>query len=133
MDDCIFCKIAAGEVPSYKVYETAHAYVFLDIHPVNDYHTLVIPKQHYVNIFDVPEEVLLNVMSALKHVVDLYKEKLGLDQAQIISCAGPEGQQEVFHLHFHIVPRHTGDGQDVVWHPHPERVDRFPELLERLR
>ena len=53
MEDCIFCQIASGNAKSWKVYETDHAYVFLDIHPVNEYHTLVIPKRHYVNIFDI--------------------------------------------------------------------------------
>ena len=65
MEDCIFCRVASGNAKSWKVYETEHAYAFLDIHPVNEYHTLVIPKQHYVNIFDVPTKELLHVMSAL--------------------------------------------------------------------
>ena len=98
MEDCIFCQIASGNAKSWKVYETDHAYAFLDIHPVNAYHTLVIPKRHYVNIFDIPTEELLHVMSALKHVVDLYQERLGLANAQIVNSSGTEAQQDVFHL-----------------------------------
>ena len=132
MEDCIFCQVASGNAKSWKVYETDHAYAFLDIHPVNEYHTLVIPKRHYVNIFDIPTEELLHVMSALKHVVDLYQERLGLANAQIVNSAGAEAQQDVFHLHFHIVPRQKDDGQDVKWSPHPEMRERFDDLLAKL-
>lgn len=132
MEDCIFCQIASGNAKSWKVYETDHAYAFLDIHPVNEYHTLVIPKRHYVNIFDIPTEELLHVMSALKHVVNLYQERLGLANAQIVNSSGAEAQQDVFHLHFHIVPRQKGDGQDVKWSPHPEMRERFDDLLAKL-
>ena len=132
MEDCIFCQVASGNAKSWKVYETDHAYAFLDIHPINEYHTLVIPKRHYVNIFDIPTEELLHVMSALKHVVDLYQERLGLANAQIVNSSGAEAQQDVFHLHFHIVPRQKGDGQDVKWSPHPEMRDRFDDLLAKL-
>ena len=132
MEDCIFCQIASGNAKSWKVYESDHAYAFLDIHPVNEYHTLVIPKRHYVNIFDIPTGELLHVISALKHVVDLYQERLGLANAQIVNSSGAEAQQDVFHLHFHIVPRQKGDGQDVKWSPHPEMQERFDDLLAKL-
>lgn len=132
MEDCIFCQVASGNAKSWKVYETDHAYAFLDIHPVNEYHTLVIPKRHYVNIFDIPTEELLHVMSALKHVVDLYQARLGLANAQIVNSSGAEAQQDVFHLHFHIVPRQKDDGQDVKWSPHPEMRERFDDLLAKL-
>lgn len=132
MEDCIFCQIASGNAKSWKVYETDQAYAFLDIHPVNEYHTLVIPKRHYVNIFDIPTGELLHVISALKHVVDLYQERLGLANAQIVNSSGAEAQQDVFHLHFHIVPRQKGDGQDVKWSPHPEMQERFDDLLAKL-
>ena len=133
MDDCKFCQIAAGRTKSWKVYETDYAYAFLDINPVNEYHTLVIPKSHAANIQDISTDSLLKVMSALKHVVDLYREKLGIEDVQIISCAGEPAQQDVFHFHIHIVPRHKGDCQDVVWQTHPEHRDRFDKLIERLQ
>ena len=132
MEDCIFCQVASGHADSWKVYESDQAYAFLDIHPVNEYHTLVIPKRHYVSIFDVPTGELLHVMSALKHVVDLYQERLGLADAQIVNSSGADAQQDVFHLHFHIVPRQKGDGQDVRWRTYPEMRRRFDDLLARL-
>lgn len=133
MDDCIFCKIVSGEAPSWKVYETESAFAFLDINPVNEYHTLVIPKQHFTNIFDVPAETLTGVITALKHVVDLYHKKLGIENVQIVNSSGADAQQDVFHLHFHIVPRHKGDGQDIKWTTHREMRERFDELLKRLQ
>ena len=132
MDDCKFCNIAAGKGPSWKVYETQDAYAFFDINPVNAYHTLVIPKAHATNAFDVPPHVFVQVMKAVKYVVDLYHERLGIDNLQIISCAGEAAQQDVFHLHVHIVPRSKGDGQDVVWNTHPEMREQFDALLARL-
>jgi histidine triad (HIT) family protein len=132
MDDCIFCQVAAGTARSWKVHETDHAYAFLDIHPVNEYHTLVIPKRHYTDIFDVPTDELLNLISALKDVVDLYHDKLGIEDVQIVNSSGAAAQQDVFHLHFHIVPRHAGDGQDIRWSPDPGMRERFGKMLAAL-
>ena len=132
MDDCIFCQVARRKVESWTVYETDAAYAFLDINPVSEYHTLVIPKRHAADIFEIPEPDLLGVMSALKHVVDLYRRHLRIKHLQVVSSSGSEAQQDVFHLHFHIVPRHAGDGQEVKWTRHPEMRERFDNLLARL-
>ena len=132
-NDCVFCQIVAGTTPSWKVHETEHAYAFLDINPVNEYHTLVIPKMHFVNVLDAPVEEIHHVMAALKHVVNRYHNELGIENIEVVSCAGEAAQQDVFHMHFHIVPRHSGDGQDTHWTTHPEMVDRFDDLLARLK
>jgi len=135
MDDCIFCRIVADKSPSWKVYEDENTYAFLCIHPVNRYHTLVIPKKHYANMFDIPEDEAVHLMRAVKRVVMLYNEKLGLTDVQIINSSGAAAQQEVFHIHYHIVPRHTGDGQDVVWQMNPdwhEAFDLFDTWMEKL-
>lgn len=133
MNDCIFCRIVAGTAPSWKVHETTAAYAFFDIHPVNAYHTLVVPKRHYVDLFAVPASELLDLMATLKDVVDLYHTHLGMRNLQVVNSSGPDAQQDVFHLHFHIVPRHRGDGQDVHWTPRLELVEQFPTLLARLQ
>lgn len=132
MKDCIFCQIAQGKAHAWKVYETDLAFAFLDINPVNAYHTLVIPKNHCTNMFDVSERDLLGVMSALRHVITLYQDKLGLANAQVVCSSGPEAQQDVFHLHYHIVPRHSGDGQNVKWTTHPEMRAQYDEMIQRL-
>ena len=119
MTDCIFCKIVRGEAQSWPVYQNEQTYAFLDIHPVSRYHTLVIPKAHYVNMFDIPEEPLREVIATVRTVVKMYEEKLGIKNVQVISSSGREAQQDVFHLHYHIVPRRYGDGQSIRWKTYP--------------
>ena len=131
--NCIFCKIVRGEAPSWKVYETDATYAFLDINPVNRYHTLVIPKNHYKNIFDLPEEELQKIASTIKYVTTLYKEKLGIHNLQLVNSNGSQAQQDVFHIHFHIVPRYLGDGQNIRWTPHPEWRVQFDDWLAALK
>jgi len=114
------------------VAESEHAVAILDIHPMNKWHTLVMPKEHYENIFDIPTEVLCEVMSTLKYVVDLYHEKLLIDAVQIISSNGKAAQQDVFHSHWHIAPRYACDGQDIKWKLHPELTGEYHDMLKQL-
>ena len=132
MEDCIFCKIVKGEAKSWKVYENEKVYAFFSIHPANPYHTLVIPKNHYVNIFDTPEEEIKELIAVIKKLTDLYKAKLGIENVQIINSSGSVAQQDVFHIHFHIIPRKAGDGQDIRWTTHPEMQEQFDAMLEKL-
>lgn len=132
MSDCIFCKIVRGEAPSWKVYENEKVYAFLDINPVSRYHTLVIPKLHYVNIFDVPDEELREVISVVGKLAKMYQRQLGLKGLQVINSNGRAGQQDVFHLHYHIVPREMGDGQSIRWKTFPEWRADFDQMLDYL-
>lgn len=132
MPDCIFCKIVRGEAPSWKIYENEKVYAFLDINPVSRYHTLVIPKQHYVNIFDVPDEELREVISVVGKLSRHYQQELKVEGLQVINNNGRAGQQDVFHLHFHIVPRKQGDGQNVRWKTFPEWQADFEQMIEQL-
>jgi histidine triad (HIT) family protein len=132
MSDCIFCKIVRGEAPSWKVYENEKVYAFLDINPVSRYHTLVIPKLHYVNIFDVPDEELREVISVVGKLSKMYQRQLGLKGLQVINSNGRAGQQDVFHLHYHIVPREMGDGQRIRWKTFPEWRADFDQMLDYL-
>ena len=132
MTDCIFCKIAKGEIPSFKVYEDEHTLAFFDITPTAAYHTLVIPKKHYINMFDVPADEAVNIMQTVKKVIGLYEKKLGLKDLNIINNSGKAANQEVPHLHFHIIPRAAGDWKDAMWARRPELRDKFGEMLKRL-
>lgn len=132
MNECIFCQVAKGLAPSWKVLENEHAYAFLDISPATRYHTLVIPKEHYNNMLDITENDLKEVMALVKKVTTLYHDKLGLKNIQYITNAGAEAQQDVFHFHLHIVPRNHGDGQDVNWKTHQEWRSEFDGMLEKL-
>lgn len=133
MEDCIFCKIVTGEIPSAKIMETEHAYAFLDINPMAPYHTLVIPKGHYKDIFDITEEALTETMLLVRRVCKLYEEKLGIRNVQIVNNSGAEAQQEVFHIHFHICPRKAGDGQTLRHKNYPELRAEFGAMLEKLK
>lgn len=132
MKNCVFCQIAAGTLPAWRVYEDEAVVAFFDKAPVAEYHTLVIPKRHAADIFEVPDEDVRALASAIRQLTLIYRNKLGLKALQIVSSNGKEAQQDVFHLHFHIVPRSEGDGQDIAWSPEPGIPARFDALLARL-
>ncbi len=132
MEDCIFCKIVTGDIPSSNVYEDDDTLAFLDIRPVNPGHTLVIPKAHYRNVLDIPEETFLDVARTVKKVARAVKEGTGADGVNISSSHEPAAGQEVFHLHFHIIPRFAGDG--LTHWPHKEYADgEAKEVAEKIR
>ena len=85
MTDCLFCQIVTGKIPSYTVYENKEVLAFLDIYPDSRYHTIVIPKQHSCNIYDIQEKDLHAIMSACKKITTLYKDKVGIEDVQIHS------------------------------------------------
>lgn len=111
MTDCIFCKIIAkGEIPSTEVYEDDTVYAFLDINPVNLGHTLVIPKKHYENLFDIPDTELGILGTRVKKVAAAVKKALKADGINVSMNNGPAAGQVVPHAHIHIMPRYTDDG-----------------------
>lgn len=110
MDNCIFCKIAAGEIPSYKIYEDDEVLAFLDIAPVNPGHVLVIPKKHFRNLEDINEEELCKLMIVIKKIGQAIKDGLGVEGYNVIENNDPVAGQIINHLHFHIIPRRTDDG-----------------------
>lgn len=133
MKDCVFCSIVNKALPSWKVFENDYAYAFFDIHPANKYHTLVIPKKHYKDIFDIPSAELKEVMAVVKKVAVRYRKKLGIENIQIINCSGQVAQQAVFHFHIHILPRYSGDGQDFNWKTKDTLVSQFDKLLSEIK
>lgn len=115
MNGCLFCKIVAGEIPCTKVYEDDTILAFLDIHPVNIGHTLVIPKAHHVNLYDAPDETLARMMQIIKKLSISVKTALNADGINIeMNNDAPAGQL-IFHTHIHIIPRFSGDGF-THWH-----------------
>jgi len=132
MDDCIFCNIVNKKAKSWKIYETENVYAFLDINPASRYHTLIIPKKHYENIFDIPDNALREVTSVVGKLSKLYNNKLGINNLQIVNSNGKEGQQDVFHFHFHIVPRKNGDGQNIKWQAFPEWREDFDAMIKKV-
>ena len=110
MDNCIFCKIIKGEIPSYKIYEDDKVYAFLDIACDAVGHTLVIPKKHCTNILDCDADYLAAVALAVQKISSHFVKNCGFDGVNVLNASGAAAEQSVFHLHFHIVPRKDGDG-----------------------
>ena len=108
-NDCIFCAIAAGEIPSFKFYEDEQVLAYLDINPFSKGHTLVIPKKHSTGLLDTDDETLAAIVARVKKVAAHIQEKLGCDGFNIVQNNGEAAGQTVRHVHFHIVPRWNGD------------------------
>lgn len=102
--DCIFCKIVKGEIPSYKVYEDEKVMVFLDVNPYNPGHTLIIPKEHTLDINTIPSDTLMYIMDKAKDISKLLTDKLNCDGFTLIQNNG--FVQEVKHFHLHIIPKY---------------------------
>lgn len=108
--DCIFCKIVNGSIPSQKVYEDSEFLAFLDIHPVNKGHLLVIPKEHHETIVDVPPELLSRLMLVVQQAAEAVRQVTHADGFNIVQNNYRAAGQEVPHIHFHIIPRFSDDG-----------------------
>ena len=108
-NDCVFCAIAAGEIPCFKVFEDDFALAYLDMTPFSEGHTLVIPKAHTTGLLDTPEETLAALLARVKKVAAHLKTALGCDGFHILQNNGAAAGQTVGHIHFHIVPRREGD------------------------
>ena len=130
--DCIFCKIIAGEIPANKVWEDADTLVFLDIRPINPGHLLVLPKAHYVNIFDLPEETAAAMSRTAKKMAHLLQTSLGVTNANVYMNNGAAAGQMVFHSHIHVIPRHDNDGYGL-WHGKAYEPGEAEKILETLK
>lgn len=115
MEDTIFSKIVRKEIPADIVYEDEHTLAFLDIAPNVLGHTLVIPKKPFRNIFDIDEETLAHVIETARKLAPAVRDAVGAKGVHINSNHEHEGGQEVFHLHFHIIPRHAREEFDFCW------------------
>ena len=130
--DCIFCKIIAGEIPSSKVYEDEDLFAFIDIAPVQKGHTLLMPKKHSKNYFDTDDSVLEKIVRVAKKLAKGVVSGVGADGCTISTNNGAAAGQSVFHLHWHIIPRFTGDNLNH-W-PHGSYVSgEQEEYAEKIR
>jgi histidine triad (HIT) family protein len=124
MEECLFCKIIKGDVPSHKVYEDDKFIAFLDINPVTPGHVLVVPKEHYNNILDADDDIMCEIGKILKKVSQAVCRGVGTDDFNLMQNNGEGGGQVINHLHWHIVPRYPDDGLKL-WpgYPYPEGED----------
>jgi len=120
--DCLFCKIIKGEIPSAKVYEDEHSFAFLNIRPINPGHTLLVPKKHFANLYEMPDEILANLAPIIKKLGVAIKKAVSADGINIGMNNDPAAGQLVFHAHIHIMPRFKNDGHEH-WHGTPYKND----------
>jgi histidine triad (HIT) family protein len=116
-DTCIFCRIAAGEIPSKTLYEDDEFRVILDLGPATKGHALILPKNHYRNLFELPKEQAEKAIVLAKKMALRMQEKLHCDGLNLVQNNGETAGQTVFHFHIHLIPRYEGDGQVIGWKP----------------
>lgn len=133
MKGCVFCAIVAGEAPSHGVYEDDHAIAFMDINPATDGHTLVIPKRHAPDLWELPEEDGVAVFRAARTVAHALREGLQPDGLNVLQSNGTAALQTVFHYHVHLIPRYHGDGIHVPLMRAPGDRSRLAEFAAKIR
>ena len=130
-NNCVFCAIAAGEIPSFKVYEDDLVLAYLDINPFSRGHVLVIPKEHTEGLLDTSDETLAAVVARVKKVAAHIKEALPCDGFNVLQSNGEAAAQTVRHVHFHLVPRYGME--PISFENHKGDMDELRALAERIR
>lgn len=131
-EDCIFCKIAAGEIPSKTLYEDDQFRVILDLAPATKGHALVIPKEHYANLYEIPQETAAGVMKLAKTMAEKMTEKLGAVGFNLLQNNGEAAGQSVMHFHMHLIPRYHGDGQQLFHEQPTASQDELEEIKRQI-
>ena len=130
--NCVFCKILDGVIPSVKLYEDEDFAIILDIGPATFGHALVLPKNHYANLYEMPDELLGKVMSLAKVWGEKLVKALGADGLNLVQNNGLAAGQTVFHYHLHLIPRYDGDAMGELWTPGSLSDEQKKEILEKL-
>jgi len=131
--DCIFCKIIAGDIPSFKVYEDDKTLAFMDINPGNPGHVLVVPKAHSANIYEVSADDMAAAMATVQKVARAVRATLDPFGLNVVQANGPGAAQSVQHVHWHVLPRAEGDELKLNWGLVPGDMDAIGTLAEQLR
>ena len=133
-ENCIFCKIIGGEIPSNTIYEDEEFKVILDISPASKGHALILPKQQYANIYDLPEDLAAKAMILAKKLAGHMTEKLQCDGFNLVQNNGEVAGQTVFHFHLHLIPRYKeGDNRDLlIWNQLQYKEGETEELVKLL-
>ncbi len=132
-DDCIFCKIANGEIPSTTIYENNEFRVFFDIAPASFGHCLIVPKQHYDDIFDMDAETGGRLFGLATAIARSIKKELNCEGMNVVQNNGSIAGQTVFHFHLHLIPRYAGDTVNVGWQPGEANMEELAQLAKAVR
>ena len=129
---CLFCDIASGKIPCKKVYEDDFVLAFLDLNPINPGHTLVIPKKHYDNFLDIAKDDAEKLSDGILVVINILKNKLHVENVNLLNNSGLDAGQTVMHCHVHVIPRHKGDGFSIPAATNSTTSPSLDEVLDIL-
>ena len=132
-EDCIFCKIANGEIPSTTLYEDEDFRVILDLGPATRGHALLLPKNHFANLFELDDETAQKAILVAKKIAGKMKDALGADGFNLVQNNGEAAGQTVFHFHMHLIPRYENDNAGILWEPGettPEDMAEVKRLVD---
>jgi len=131
--DCIFCKLANGDIPTNMIYQDEEFSVIMDASPATKGHALILPREHYANIYELPEDLCGKTFTLAKKMATHMTEVLGCDGFNVVQNNGEEAGQTVFHFHMHLIPRYKG-GTPILGWDHPEiSPEEIAEITERLK
>lgn len=132
-ENCIFCRIANGDIPSRTIYEDDHFRVILDNGPATRGHALILPKEHYKDLSEIPEETAAEAMLVAKKVSALLVKKLHADGLNLVQNNGETAGQTVKHFHIHLIPRYENDGQHILWNPTHPTDEELDSVLKDIK
>lgn len=131
-ENCIFCKIANGEIPSRTLYEDDHFRVILDAGPATRGHALVLPKDHYADLFELDETVAADAMRVARRVGEQIVERMHADGMNLVQNNGETAGQTVRHFHIHLIPRYQNDGQHILWQPGNLSYEELDDIRDQI-
>ena len=132
-DNCIFCKLANGDIPTNSICEDDDFKVILDASPATKGHALILPKQHYANIFEIEDETLAKAAKLAKKIMTHEKDVLGCEGYNLVQNNGEVAGQTVFHFHMHLIPRYNGDTVGITWKPGELTDEDKEEILSKVK
>jgi histidine triad (HIT) family protein len=130
--DCVFCRIASGELPSTRIDEDERTVAFMDINPATRGHVLVVPREHSADLTQIAEDDLAAVAAMAKRIAQRQKERLGADGVNLLNSCGKVAWQTVFHFHVHVIPRYATDPLRLPWEPAPGDRDEIAAAAQVL-
>lgn len=131
-ENCIFCRIAAGEIPSATIYEDDDFRVILDIEPASKGHALILPKEHYANLYELSDELASKALIVAKKVITKMTEIVGCDGYNVVQNNGVAAGQTVFHFHIHLIPRYKDDDVNIAWKQGKLTEEVKAEILSKM-
>jgi histidine triad (HIT) family protein len=132
-EDCIFCKVLAGEIPSEKIYEDEHAIAVMDINPWTRGHSVVFPRKHAENLYEIEDDELQHVAVAAKRVAASVRDALDCDGVNLLQSNGRAAWQTIFHLHVHVIPRYDDDPLELPTRPQPASPEELAAVAGEIR